>query len=45
MKAYREKLFDIAKKKKTDDLSRKEIYEVCELIDANVQLDEEEERY
>ncbi|EAR92369.1 nucleolar protein,Nop52 protein (macronuclear) [Tetrahymena thermophila SB210] len=45
LKAYREKLFDIAKKKKTDDVSRKEIYEIVELIDANVQLDEEDERY
>ncbi|KAL4473714.1 hypothetical protein ABPG74_022578 [Tetrahymena malaccensis] len=45
LKAYREKLFDIAKKKKTDDVSRKEIYEIVELIDASVNLDEEEDRY
>ncbi|KAL4504025.1 hypothetical protein ABPG72_022655 [Tetrahymena utriculariae] len=45
LKAYREKLFDIAKKKKTDDVSRKEIYEIVEFIDANVNLEEEEERY
>lgn len=31
--------------RKTDDVSRKEIYEVIELIDAHVKLDEEEERY
>lgn len=44
-KAYREKLFGIAKKKKTEEIARKDLYDVIEIFDSTLDMDQEEERY
>lgn len=44
-KTYRDKLFEIAKNKKTEDISRREIYAIIELIDAKIDLQQEDNRY